>query len=178
VKVEIGGDHMGLLRNRKEPHEQFRMREDLISIGDDYWIENDSGDRVFKVDGKVARLRDTWKLKDRDGHEVAVIREKMLSIRDAITIEANGREAKVKKALVGIRDRYHVEVEHGDDLKVHGNIVDHEYEIERDGDKIAEVSKRWFRVRDTYGVEVYEPEDAPFVLAVTVAVDALSEHKI
>ena len=168
---------MGLLRHRHEPHEQYRMREDLISIGDDYWIENDSGDRVFKVDGKVARLRDTWKLKDRDGHEVAVIREKVLSIRDAITIEASGREAKVKKALVGIRDRFHVDVEHGDDLKVHGNIVDHEYEIERDGDKVAEVSKKWFRVRDTYGVEIYDPTITPLILAITVAVDALSHDR-
>jgi uncharacterized protein YxjI len=165
---------MGVLRHRNDHQEQFRMREDLISIGDDYWIENDAGDRVYRVDGKVARLRDTWKLEDRDGHEVAVIREKMLSIRDAITIEVGGREAKVKKALVGFRDRFHVEVEHGDDLKVHGNIVDHEYEIERKGDKVAEVSKKWFRVRDTYGVEVYDPEITPLILAITVAVDALS----
>ena len=168
---------MGLLRHRQERHEQFRMREDLISIGDDYWIENDSGDRVFKVNGKVARLRDTWKLEDRDGKEVAVIREKMLSIRDAITIEACGHEAKVKKALVGIRDRFHVEVEHGDDLKVHGNIVDHEYEIERKGDKVAEISKKWFRVRDTYGVEIYDPTITELILAITVAVDALSHDR-
>ena len=60
----------------------------------------------------------------------------------------------MKKAIVGIRDRFHVEVEHGDDLKVHGNIVDHEYEIERDGDRVASISKKWFRVRDTYGVEM------------------------
>ncbi len=39
-------------------------------------------------------------------------------------------------------------------LKVHGNIGDHEYEIERDGDRVAQISKRWFRVRDTYGVEI------------------------
>ncbi len=168
---------MGLLRNRGEQHVQFRMREDLISIGDDYWIENDSGDRVFKVDGKVARLRDTWKLEDRDGNDVAVIREKMLSIRDAITIETNGTQAKVKKALVGIRDRFHVEVEHGDDLKVHGNIVDHEYEIERDGDTVAKISKKWFRVRDTYGVEIYDPTITPLILAITVAVDALSHDR-
>ena len=132
---------------------------------------------MFKVDGKVARLRDKWKLKDRDGHEVAVIREKVLSIRNAITIEASGREAKVKKALVGIRDRFHVDVEHGDDLKVHGNIVDHEYGIERDGDKVAEVSKKWFRVRDTYGVEIYDPTITPLILAITVAVDALSHDR-
>ena len=76
--------------------------------------------------------------------------------------------------MVGIRDRYHVEVDDGEDLKVKGNIVDHEYEIERDGDKIAEISKKWFRVRDTYGVEVDDDVDAVLVLAVTVAVDALA----
>jgi uncharacterized protein YxjI len=27
------------------------MRQKLVSIGDDYWIENDQGERVFKVDG-------------------------------------------------------------------------------------------------------------------------------
>ena len=32
-----------------------------------------------------------------------------------------------------------------------GNIVDHEFEIEADGTRVAEVSKKWFRVRETYG---------------------------
>ena len=32
--------------------------------------------------------------------------------------------------------------------------MDHEYTIENDSEKIAEVSKRWFRIADTYGVEV------------------------
>ena len=38
-------------------------------------------------------------------------------------------------------------------MEAKGNIVDHEYKIEHDGDKVAEVSKRWFRIRDTYGIE-------------------------
>jgi uncharacterized protein YxjI len=105
---------------------------------------------------------------------VATIREKKLSIRDSITIDLGGRHATVKKALVGFRDRFVVEVDGGEDLKVTGNIVDHEYEIERDGDQIAEVSKKWFRVRDTYGVEVRDPLDTPLVLAVTVAIDGLA----
>jgi uncharacterized protein YxjI len=153
------------------------MREDLISFGDDYWIENSSGDRVFRVNGKVARIRDTWVLEDREGHTLAEIREKKLSIRDSITIEIGNQKATVKKALVGIRDRFNIEVEGGDDLKAHGNIVDHEYEIERDGDKVAEVSKKWFRVRDTYGVEITAPELTPMILAITVAVDALSHDR-
>ncbi len=167
---------MGLLRGRREDdgHTQFRMREKLISIGDDYWIEDDEGARRYRVNGKAVRFRDTWVLEDADGEEVARIREKKLSIRDAITIDIGGREAKVKKALVGFRDRFHVEVDGGEDLKIHGNIVDHEYKIERGRDTIAEISKRWFRVRDTYGVEVYEPAETALVLAATVAVDALA----
>ena len=150
------------------------MRQRLVAIGDDYWIENEHGERAFKVNGKVARLRDTWALEDLHGSRVATIRERKLSVRDAIKIEVGGREATVKKAIVGIRDRFHVEVEHGDDLKVHGNIVDHEYEIECDGDRVANVSKKWFRVRDTYGVEMQADADTVLLLAVTVAVDALA----
>jgi uncharacterized protein YxjI len=166
---------MALRRRQQEQiGRRFKMREKLISIGDDYWIEDESSERAFKVNGKAARVRDTWVLEDAHGDEVAVIRERKLSIRDAIKIEFGGREATVKKALVGFRDRFHVEVEHGKDLTVKGNIVDHDYEIERDGKKIAEVSKKWLRARDTYGVEVRDQADTVLVLAVTVAVDALA----
>jgi uncharacterized protein YxjI len=172
---------MGLLRRDRhdeEPALRFQMRQKLIAVGDDYWIEDGSGAKAFKVDGKALRLRDTWVLEDRAGHEVATIREKKLSIRDKIRIELpGGGEATVRKALVGIRDRFHVDVA-GGDLKVHGNIVDHEYDIERDGHKIAEVSKKWFRVRDTYGVEVRDPMDTVLILAVTVAVDAMSHEVV
>jgi len=66
------------------------------------------------------------------------------------------------------------DVEDGEDLKAHGNIVDHEYEIKRDGDVVATVSKKWFRVRDTYGVEIGGGEDVALVLALTVALDEMS----
>ena len=70
---------MGLLRRHHEEKKQYlhyRMREKLISIGDDYWIEDDSGNRLYKVDGKAMRVRDTWLLEDTRCQEVAQIREK------------------------------------------------------------------------------------------------------
>jgi uncharacterized protein YxjI len=153
---------------------RFQMREKMMSIGDDYWIEDEAGQRAFRVNGKAARLRDTWVLEDAAGNDVATIREKKLSIRNSITIDLGGREATVKKALIGLRDRFDVNVDGGPDLKVTGNIIDHEYEIERDGHEIGKISKKWFRMRDTYGVEVRDALDAPLVLAVSVAVDAMA----
>jgi uncharacterized protein YxjI len=93
-----------------------------------------------------------------------------------MAIERNGDTvATIKKALVTpLRDRYSIEVANGPDLEAKGNIVDHEYEFERDGDKVAEVSKRWFRVRDTYGVEVAADQDDALILACTVCIDQMS----
>jgi uncharacterized protein YxjI len=169
---------MGLLRGRREEQlgPRFRMREKLLSIGDDFWIEDEAGNRAYRVDGKAARLRETILLKDAEGREVAKIQERKLSIRDKIAIERDGETiATVHKALVGIRDRFAIDVEGGDGLKAHGNIVDHEYEIEREGETIARVSKKWFRVRDSYGVELRAGEDEGVLLAAVVALEALTD---
>ena len=153
------------------------MQEKLASIGDDSWIEDDEGDRIYKVDGKALRVRDTYILKDHDGNEVASIQEKKLRVRGTMEVERDGRTlATVHKALVGIRDRFDIDVEDGEDLSARGNVVDHEYEIKRDGDVIATVSKKWLRVRDTYGIEIRDGEDEPLLLALTVVIDKLTDR--
>lgn len=168
---------MGLFS--KDDNEQrdrrFMMREKLFGIGDDFWIDDEQGEHAYKVDGKTALIRDTWKLEDANGNEVAVIRERKLSIRDAITIEVGGRKAVVKKKVIGFGDSYYVDVEDGKDLEVKGDIVGHEYKIERDGDTVAEVSQKYFRMRETYGIEVHGDVDPALVISVAVAVDSMNE---
>jgi uncharacterized protein YxjI len=167
---------MGLFdKDDDAPRRCFMMREKLMGLGNDFWIDDDSGDHVYKVDGKTARLRDTWKLEDANGKEVAVIREKMLAVRDAIKIEVGDQEAVVRKQLIGIGEKYNVDIEDGKDLKVKGDIIGHEYTIERDGDTIAEISQKRFHLRDTYGIEVRGDVDPALVISVAVAVESLNE---
>ncbi|MFL5835630.1 MAG: hypothetical protein ACJ76K_03455 [Solirubrobacteraceae bacterium] len=54
-------------------------------------------------------------------------------------------------------------------------MIDHEYEVKRDGDVIATVSKKWFRARETYGIEIAACEDEALLLAVAVAIDELAD---
>ena len=164
---------MGLLR-RGPDGPKFMMREKLLAIGDDFWIEDDDGNKVYKVNGKAVRARETFILEDPSGTEVSKIQEKKLSVRDKMTIERGSTKATVHKRIIGIRDHFVIEVDGADDFKAHGNIVDHEYEIERDGHTVATVSKKWFRARDTYGVQLAEGQDVPLILAITVCVDAMA----
>ena len=167
---------MPLLRGRRDNGgTKYQMREKLFAIGDDFWVENEAGDRAFKVNGKALRVRDTLVLEGPGGEELYTIQEKKLSVRDKMEIEHGGRTvATVKKALVSpLRDRFSIDVEDGEDMEAKGNIVDHEYKIERGGDKVAEVSKRWFRIRDAYGIEVAPGENDALVLAVAVCIDQM-----
>ena len=168
---------MGFLHRHDEPQgTRYQMREKLFSIGDDFWIENGDGQRAFKVDGKALRARSTFILENDAGQELFKIQEKALRIRDTMEVERDGHTvAKVKKALITpLRDRFSIDLDEDGELSAKGNVVDHEFEIERDGDKVAEVSKRWFRIRDTYGIEILPGENDALILAVTVCIDEMA----
>jgi uncharacterized protein YxjI len=162
---------------RKGTATRYQMRQKLVAFGDDFYIENEAGQRVFKVDGKVLRVRDTLKFKDLQGNTLCQIQERMLRVKDVMAIEDGGgnKVAEVKKALITpLRDRWTVKIRGGPDLDVQGNILDHEYEIKEDRRKVAQVSKKWFRVRDTYGVEIAPDQEDVVILAVTVALDNMA----
>jgi uncharacterized protein YxjI len=155
----------------------YQMQQKMFAIGNDFWIENDRGEKVYKVDGKALRVRSTLILEDRNGHEVAKIQERMLRVKDSMEIEdANGNQiGMVKKAMITpIRERWVVKIKNGPDLDVQGNILDHEYTIGEGRNKVAEVSKKWFRLRDSYGIEVEAGQDPAVILAIAIAIDEMA----
>jgi len=159
---------------------RYQLREDLISIGDDFWIENENGQRVFRVDGKVLRISKTYAFLDMAGNTLCRIKERLLTIKDTMEIEdAEGQEmAVIRKALISpLRDRWNVKVRNGPDLDVQGNILDHEYTISQGRQRVAEVSKKWFRLTDTYGVEIADNQNDILILATVVAMDAMTHER-
>ena len=156
---------------------RYQMRQKMVSIGDDFWIENEQGQKVFKVDGKALRVRQTLVFEDAHGNKLAQIQERKLRVKDSMEIEGpNGENlATVKKAmLTPVRERWTVKIKGGPDLDVKGNILDHEYSIGEGRDKVAEVSKKWFRVRDSYGVSIDPGQDDIVILSVSVCIDQMA----
>jgi len=66
---------------------RYLVRERLFSIGDDSWVTDERGDKVFLVDGKALRLRETFELRDASGAVLATIRKKVLALTDTLEIE-------------------------------------------------------------------------------------------
>ncbi|MFH8732428.1 LURP-one-related/scramblase family protein [Streptomyces sp. NPDC017964] len=159
---------------------RYEVRERLFAVGEDYWIEDEQGHKAFLVDGKAMRLRDTFELKGPDGRVLIDIHEKMFALRDTMVIERGDEAlAKIKrKRLSLLRNHYRVELIDGTELDVSGKILDREFVVEYDGEMLAHISRRWLRVRDTYGVDVIrEDADPALIIAVAVCVIHLAEKE-
>ncbi|MFF9770354.1 LURP-one-related/scramblase family protein [Streptomyces sp. NPDC053086] len=159
---------------------RFLVRDRILGIGDDWWIEDEQGRKVFLVDGKAMRLRDTFELKDAQGRVLIDIHQKMLALRDTMVIERDGEPlARIKrKRLSLLRNHYRVSLVDGTELDVSGKIMDREFAVEYDGELLAVISRRWLTVRDTYGVDVVrEDADPALLIAVAVCVIHLAEKE-
>ena len=153
----------------------LKLRQRLLSLGEDFDVTDTGGRPVYKVDGKLLRIRETFVIEDMEGKEVATIRQKLIAVRETMRITRGDETlATIRKALISpFRDKWLIDVEGGKDLVAQGNILDHEYEVRRGDETVATVSKRWFTIRDTYGIDVKEGEDAGLIVAVAVAIDEM-----
>ena len=122
---------------------------------------------------------DTLLFEDPNGNELVKLQTKAVAIRDKMKIErVNGPSAVLTKDLVNIvRDEFTLTIDGGRELRLRGNFLDHEYEFFEGSNKVGEVSKKWFRIRDTYGVQIEPGYDDILLLAATVAMDQ-SSHDV
>ncbi|HYJ12805.1 MAG TPA: LURP-one-related family protein [Thermomicrobiales bacterium] len=154
----------------------YRMVQQLAAVGHDFFIQNDQGEKLFKVDGETSQVRDSLVFRDMDGNELCKIQLRQLQVRDTFEVERPLGETLVsvkKTMMTPLRDRFTIRIEKGPVLSVQGNILDHEYRISDDRRTVAVVSKKWFRARGSYGVEIAPGKNDIAILAATVCIDQM-----
>ena len=155
---------------------RYLMKQKLFCFGDDFTIKDEAGRDVFFVDGKVFSIGDKLSFQDMHGKELAFIRQKLLSWGPTYEIYRDGELAAVvkKHLFTFFRCAFTVDVPGPDDIEAQGSFLDMEYTFARGGQQVAEVSKRWFRIRDTYGIEIAVDQNDALLLAVSVCIDQMS----
>jgi uncharacterized protein YxjI len=157
----------------------YLIKERFFDIGDDYDITDEEGRKVLHVDGKVLSLRNRLVIEDPSGREVASVHRHLIALRPTYEVRIGGEKAAEvrKKLFTPFRDRFTIDVPGPDDLTMKGDLLDHEYVIERGGRDVAAVSKRWLTIRDTYAVQVAAGEDAVLIIAAVLALDLALERE-
>jgi uncharacterized protein YxjI len=152
---------------------RYLMKQKLFCWGEDFTIRNEADQDVFFVDGRAFSIGKKLSFQDMQKNELAFIRQKLLAWGPTYEITCRGGLAAVvrKHLFTFFRCKFTVDVPGPDDLEAQGSFLDMEYSFKRGGSTVAEVSKRWFSFRDTYGVDIREGEDDVLILASTVVID-------
>jgi len=151
----------------------YVMKQKLFSWGDDFVIKDETGQDRFFVDGKAFSLGNQLSFQDMSGNELAYIRQKVLSWAPTYQISRDGQLlATVHKELFTFFNcTFDIEDESASHLHAEGNFTDHDYVFTSDEQQVAQVSKQWFALSDTYGVRVASGQDDVLILACTVVID-------
>jgi uncharacterized protein YxjI len=158
---------------------RYMIREKFFHLGEDSTIMNEAGQPVFEVDGKILSLHDRLIVRDMAGNEVANIHRRLLALRPTyeITRGADTLATFRKHFFNPFVDRFTVDIPGPDDLEMAGSLFEHEYSISLGGQVVAVVSKRWFSLTDTYGVDIAPGHDDLLILACVLALDLAEDRE-
>ena len=154
---------------------RYLLKQKIFAWGDDFHIRNEQDEPFFVVDGRAFSLGHKLSFQDLSGNELVFIRQKLLSIGPTYELHRDGQLAAIvkKKHFTFFRCKFAIDVPGPDDLEARGDFLDHEYVFVRGEREVAQVSKRWFTLSDTYGVEIAGGEDDVLLLASAVVIDMI-----
>ena len=154
----------------------FQLRQKMVSIGNDYWIENEQGEHVYEVDGKIG-LKKVFDFNDAQGKKLAKLRKHFIAIKETMEVEgADGKTLAVvrKDLFTPFKEHFSVSLSNGRSLEIHGNILDHEYAIREGQTRVAQVSKKLLHLRDSYSIVIEPGQDEVVLLSVVVCIDEMT----
>jgi len=67
--------------------------------------------------------------------------------------------------------KFDIEAPDGAKYVVEGNLLAHDFTIKKDDAVVATVSKKYFAIADTYGVDVVDGEDQGQILCLCITID-------
>ena len=159
----------------------YVIREQLLHLAEDSDITDEAGQPVLHVDGKVLSLHNLLILRDPSGREAARVHRKLAALRPTYEITIDGKNAaEVREHLfTPMRKRFTIDIPGASPMEMTGDLLSHEFTIQRDGQTTATVSKRWLSVTASYAVDVAPGENDLLILASVLALDLAmdAEHQ-
>ena len=157
---------------------RFLMKQKILCFGDDFAITDESGREIFYIDGKAFSFGKNLVFLDSNKNQLAKVRQKLLTFRPTYKVSSQGQVlAVIYKRLLTFRKTFYIDVPGPDDITVVGKLLEHEYKFYRNSKEIANCSKKYFRSKDTYGVDIEKEKDILLVLCAAVVIDLICHPK-
>jgi uncharacterized protein YxjI len=103
------------------------------------------------------------------------VREQLISFRPKFIVEIDGQQvAEIVTKITLLKPKYYIE---GPGWEGTGRILEHDYSVMDGGDVIASIHKKWMSWGDSYEIDIDDPENEVFALAVVLAIDVVMANQ-
>lgn len=141
----------------------------LLSIREKFFVKDEMGNDLYEVTGSLFEIPKSFSIRNRSGVELAKVWKKPISFLPKFFLEIGGTQvAVIQKEFTFFKSRYHIE---GQGIEIHGNLWDMNFEIFKNGHLSGRVDKEWFKIRDTYAIEIADERDELLTLGIVLAID-------
>jgi len=149
---------------------RYQIRQKIFSLRDNFTIKDQFGNNCYQVTGKIMALGDKLYFNDMEGNNLIYIEQKLWRLLAEYNMFENDEKIATVKRKFSFRPRFDITSKFGE-ITLDGNYWQHEFSIKRENYTMADVSKKWFSLSDTYGIEVYDTENTEFILALAIVID-------
>jgi uncharacterized protein YxjI len=155
---------------------RYRVPQNIAALEGPVTIRSDLGAPTFLIDGDAGTRTETVRIQDMEGRIHCQVDARAVRTGDPVRITGPRVEllATIRRSELSlVRDQFVVQVEPGAFWTIDGQVAVYAYRILAQDGPIAEVARRWFRARATYGVEVIAGVPHAVVLAVAICLDLI-----
>lgn len=157
---------------------RYAIKERFWTWGEQFYIYNEHQDPVFEIVGKVFSWGDQLSFRDMQGNELAYISQRLLSFMPCYEIHKQGKMfAQLNKEFTWFKQRFTLDVPGPNDYTINGSFWDHDFEFQRKGRTVANVSKAYFSWTDTYGIDIVSDEDDVAILCTCIIIDQILDDQ-
>lgn len=154
------------------------IRNKAISFGGASRVLNENKELIYNVKGKFLSLRRKKRICDLGGSVIYRVQNKLFSIfnHSAYVMDADKHKiARVTRKLFDVKGNYIIE-DCADEIMIEGKFFGNESKILRNGEVIGTLRRDINLIADHFTLEAKE-EDIPFLIAIVIAVDNISDKK-
>jgi len=160
---------------------KFHIKRRAWTLIEEFTVRDQDGQEAFKVKGKFFHIGDNLRVIDQASHaEVAHIQQKLISLTHHYKIhEGTEHKATVHEKLLHFSgERFKITLENGAIYHIDGSLREWDFTInDEKGNLLAEVGRRVSLLLDSYGINVAQGVDAPFIIALTIVFEMIHEKR-
>ena len=161
-------------------YKNYLIDQKLLKLRYTLIIRDEKGEELGKAVSKFLSFRGKIEFIDTLGNKVGSVEGKFAARATFKTVDQNQKHlATIKEKILTLHDDWWVEnLDGGKILQVRGDILGLDYKIEdKSGLVVAEVSKKFWAIRDHFGVKIKYDFDPFLILSVVAAIGFQNQRR-